>query len=59
MRCLACNNGCLECKQENTNVCLRCEEDLLLFKGKCMSQCPELFRPNFDRTKCVAVTSIN
>lgn len=58
MRCLACNNGCLECKQENTNICLRCDTELLLHKGKCMSQCPELYRPNFDKTKCEPETDI-
>jgi len=58
MECKACQTGCLECKHESPDTCLRCEVDLLLFKGRCMSQCPELFRPNFDSTKCVAVTSI-
>ena len=30
----------------------------MLHKGKCMSQCPELYRPNFDRTECEPETDI-
>lgn len=51
--CVGCISGCERCELEDTNSCLKCSYPLLLLNASCYAQCPEGYRPNFWRTRCV------
>lgn len=53
MSCLGCLAGCNLCDAEEPALCLICQEPLYVYKGDCISSCPEGYRINYERTACV------
>jgi hypothetical protein len=39
-KCLPCQTGCVECDINDQDICYECEDDLVLFKGRCLGACP-------------------
>jgi hypothetical protein len=53
MKCLGCvPSGCIDCLREDQEICIECEDGLLLHLDVCVGQCPEGYRASFDGKKC-------
>ena len=58
-QCEGCGAGCLECDPKDQRICLKCEKNMLMLEGNCVSVCPKDYIADYDDMKCKSLAELD
>lgn len=58
-KCEGCGLGCEVCDKKDQRICVKCDANLLLHQGNCVSDCPDGFMADYDAIYCFAISELD